>query len=368
MKKAINRINKGIEEFNKRTQRQKEIFKKVITVASQDKFKSSVFFIKGPLFKEIIENFGPILNTEKAKSRLEDIYEAGLHKETGALIISNKGATLYCLSPKTETPYLVKHIGFCVYMPGVGIEFVNVGLVGNVYSGKVVLRSESACTPSFLYGSQRCNCAHQWSSINELAAYFHKIVPPKVKNGKEFEAWVQNQSTYLNRKHLFVDDRKPGFILMHLDTQNGMGSGYSKNEFSYDLYSRASMRHRGEYSAEQIDKLSMLGGFEAIGLNPDPRKEGNNLGYKLPFLILDYLGASKELIFLTNNPLKMQHLESNGYKLNRLKSFGMINLAGAQEASERHSEFHHLDIDGKCVSFKKEFNRLRKEIKRIANK
>lgn len=257
MKEAINKINNGIEEFNKRTHKQKEIFTKIANLASKDKSKSTVFFINEPnLFKEVIENFGPILDSNKAKSDLKDIYEIGLHKETGALIISNKGATLYCLSPKTETPYLAKHIGFCVYMPGIGIEFVNVGLVGNVYSGKVVLRSESACTPSFLFGSQRCNCAHQWNSINELAAYFHKINPPKVKSGKEFEAWVQKQSTYSNGKHLFVKNKNPGFILMHLDTQNGMGSGYTKNEFSYDLFSRASMRHRGEYSAEQIQNNS----------------------------------------------------------------------------------------------------------------
>jgi len=365
MKEAVSKINSGIEAFNNRTQKQKEIFAKLINLASKDKSNSSVFPIHEPnLFKEVIENFGPVLDSKKAKSNLSRIYEIGLHKETSALVISNKGATLYCLSPKTETPYLTKHIGFCVYMPGLGIEFVNVGLVGNVYSGKVVLRSESACTPSFLFGSQRCNCAHQWDSINELAAYFHKITPPKVKNGTEFEAWVQKQSTYSNGKHLFVNDKNPGFILMHLDTQNGMGSGYTQNEFSYDLYSKASIRHRGEYSAEQIDKASMLGGFEAIGLTPDPRREENFLGYKLTFVILDFLKTSKDIIFLTNNPLKMKHLENNGYNLTRLKSLGMINLAGAQEAMERHEDFHHIDISGKCVSFKKELNRLKKEIKK----
>jgi len=366
MNKIINKVSNGINQFNKRTLKQKEIFKKVINLASKDKSKFPVFFIREPkLFKEVIENFGPILNSKKAKSNLSKIYEIGLHKETGALIISNRGATLYCLSPKTETPYLVKHVGFCVYMPGIGIEFVNVGLVGNVYSGKVVLRSESACTPSFLFGSQRCNCSHQWDSINELAAYFHKINPPKIKNGKEFEAWVQKQSNYSNGKHLFLKNKTPGFILMHLDTQNGMGSGYTKNEFSYDLFSRASMRHRGEYSAEQIDKTSMWGGFGAIGLTPDPRREEEYLGYKLTFVILDFLKTSKDTIFLTNNPFKMEHLENNGYNLARLKSLGMINLAGAQEAIERHDEFHHLDINGKCISFKKELNRLKKEIRRL---
>ena len=35
--------------------------------------------------------------------------------------------------------------------------------------------------------------------------------------------------------------------------------------------------------------------FEAIGINPDLRRENNNLGYKVTFLILDYLETSKEL-------------------------------------------------------------------------
>ncbi|MFH1585957.1 MAG: hypothetical protein ABIB79_04270 [archaeon] len=368
MKEAIEKLNKGINEFTRRIKTQKEIYQKVYEIAIKDGSKDSVFYIKDKkLFKEILENFGPILDGKDAKSDLMDIYDIGLHKETGALIISNKGATLYCLSPKTETPYLTRHIGFCVYMPGIGIEFVNVGLIGDVYSSKVVLRSESACTPSFLFGSQRCNCSHQWDSINELAAHFHKINPPKVKTGKDFELWVQKQLKYNNGKHQFIKSNKPGFILMHLDTQNGMGSGYTKNEFSYDLFSRASIRHRGEYSAEQIDKTSMWGGFEAIGITPDPRREEEYIGYKLTFVILDYLRTSKEIISLTNNPFKMEHLENNGYKLSRLKTFGMINLAGAQEAAERHDEFHHLDINGKCISFKSELNRLKKEIRRLTN-
>jgi 8-oxo-dGTP pyrophosphatase MutT (NUDIX family) len=367
---SMEKIDSGIKEFNKRTERQREIYSRLLKLAEEDGIKRTVFPIQDKkLFLEVLENFGPILDQEKAESNLMSIYEMGVHKETGALLISNKGATLFCLSPRTQTPYLSRHVGISVYMPGLGIEFVNVGLVGDVYDGPVVLRSESACSPSFLFGSQRCNCAHQWTSISELAAYFHRVIPPKVKNGKEFESWVQKQAAYSEGKCRFKNNNSnPGFILMHLDTQNGMGSGYTQGEFSYDLYNRASMRHRGEYSAEQIDKISMMGGFGAIGLNPDPRREEGNLGYKLTFIILDYLGISKDIIFLTNNLLKMQHLRENGYNLTRVKTLGMINMAGAQEAEERHSEFNHLDINGKNVSFRKEFNRLRREILRLAGK
>ena len=256
-----------------------------------------------------------------------------------------------------------------MYLPGLGVEFVNVGISGDIYSDKVVLRSESACTPSFLFGSQRCNCSHQWDSIRELAAYFNKVKAPKLENGREFEKWVQNQVKYKDGKHLFNPKLKgKGFILMHLDAQNGMGSGYTDNEFAFDLYSRASMRHRGEYSAEQIDNVSKWGGCEAIGINPDPRRENEHLGYKTTFLILDYLNASKDIIFLTNNPLKLQQLEKNGYKLTRVKTIGMVNLAGALEAEERGEDFHHLDIDGDCVSFRDDFERLKKEIKELLDK
>ena len=40
-----------------------------------------------------------------------------------------------------------------------------------------------------------------------------------------------------------------------------------------------------EYSSEQIDKTTMLGGFEAIGLPPDPRKEENYLGKNIDLII-----------------------------------------------------------------------------------
>jgi len=363
MNDKIRKINLGIKKFSKRIEKQEALYKKIAIMASKDKSKNGIYHLSNlKIFNNILKNFGPVIDHKKAKSKLSNIYDLGLHKETGALIISNKGATLYCLSPKTETPYLIRHIGLCVYMPGLGIEFVNVGLVGNVYSGNVILRSESACAPSFLFGSQRCNCAHQWDSVNELAAHFHKIKPPKIKTGRKFEAWVQKQVRCENDQHIFTQGKSPGFILMHIDTQNGMGSGYSKSEFSYDLFTKASIRHRGEYSSEQIDKITMLGGFKALGLTPDPRREEDYLGYKLTFVILDYLKTSKNLIFLTNNLCKMKHLENNGYDVTRLKSMGMINLAGAQEAIERCNEFGHLDINGKCVSFKEELNRLKKEI------
>lgn len=357
------RMLEGMNMFSKRIEKEKQLYVKLLDLVEKDTTANKVYRItNAELFEEVISTFGAALTNKKSKYDLKTIYEIGIHKETGALIISNKGASLYALAPKTNKPYLIKHIGLCVYFPGLGIEFVNVGLVGDVYNEQIVLRSESACTPSFIYGSQRCNCNHQWESIRELAAHYNEITPPIAKNGEEFENWVQGQITYENGKHIFKNKGKKSFILMHLDTQNGMGSGFTEGEFAFDLFTRASIRHRGEYTAEQTHNTSMLGGFEAIGLESDPRQKHNNAGYKLTFVILDYLEVGKDIAFLTNNPLKMEQLENNGYKLTRIKTVGAVNLAGSQEAEQRGSEFHHLDINGDCISFEEELNRLKSEL------
>lgn len=361
-KETKSTLSHGMDSFIQRIQSQKELYEKILEKAKQSTSDDVIYRIAdGDLLKEVLHTFGSALNQEDALHDLTSIYETGLHKGTGALIINNKGATLYSLSPKTYTPYLVRHIGLCVYMPGLGIEFVNVGLSGDVYDGKVVLRSESACTPSFIFGSQRCNCAHQWDSVQELAASFNKVETPDIQNGILFEKWVQSQLSYADGKHQFINPGQ-GFVMMHVDTQNGMGSGYTKDEFAFDLYTRASIRHRGEYTSEQVHSTSMAGGFEAIGIRPDPRRENKNIGYQITGVILDYLGVSKDLIFLSNNPLKIESLEKRGYSVERLAMFGEINPAGAQEAKERGIEFEHLEINGESISFKEDFDRIRKEI------
>jgi GTP cyclohydrolase II. len=362
MKKDI--IEKGMNNYIDRINRIKDIYSKAQTEAKRS--KGNIYMIEDTkLFNEVIFNLGPVLDQNKAEGDLQKIYDIGFHKKSGALIISNKGATIYSLSEITEIPHLIRHIGFYIYMPGLGIEFVNVGLVGNVYDGKVVYRTESACTPSFMFGSQRCNCHYQWKNIRELAATFNEIKTPKIDNGREFELWVQSQSKIDNGKHLFKENGRVGFILMHMDNQNGMGSGYTKDEFVFDLYERASIRHRGEYTSEQTYNETMAGGFETIGIEPDPRGIDGNFGYKVPSIILDYLGVSKDLIFLTNNPFKIKSAEDAGYKITRVKSIGAVNMAGSVEAEQRGTEFEHFDINGSLVTFKEDVNRIKMEISEI---
>jgi hypothetical protein len=106
----------------------------------------------------------------------------------------------------------------------------------------------------------------------------------------------------------------------------------------------------------------MAGGFEAIGIQPDPRSDGDECGYKITPVVLDWLETSKNLIFLSNNKAKIRQLELSGYRVDRIKSLGKVNPAGAQEAEERGTEFHHLDIDQTAVTFEAEMERLTAEI------
>ena len=106
----------------------------------------------------------------------------------------------------------------------------------------------------------------------------------------------------------------------------------------------------------------MAGGFHAIGMKPDPRGENAEAGYRITAVILDWLHVSRDLIFLSNNKNKVRQLENSGYRVQRVKSLGTVNAAGAQEAEERGIEFDHLDIGPEPVAFEDEMSRLEKEI------
>ena len=360
-----NIIVNGMNNYIKRIEACEKIYLELLESIPSD-FNDKIYKITDrDLFNKIIANFATVLSQEKATGDLMEIYDVALHNETKALIIANKGATLYSLTEKFDTPHIIRHIGLCVYMPQIGVEYANVGIAGDVYSRGYVLRTESACTPSFIFGSQRCNCHHQWQNVRELSATFNEIKTPDIKTGDAFERWVQEQYKYDNGKHIYQNKSELGFIMLHVDSQNGMGSGYTENEFVFDLSQRASMRHRGEYTAEQVYKTSMYGGFTTIGIDGDPRKEADSVGYKMTPVILDFLGVNKKVIMLTNNPLKIKQMENFGYKIIRVKSIGAVNVAGAVEARERGTEFHHLDINEHLISFKEDFTRMKDEISEI---
>jgi hypothetical protein len=319
--------------------------------------KASVLHLNdSPYFDEIIQNFGPRL--QSAKIDLRQIYETAFHVKTGSLIVASTGLTLLCLSPTSSTPYITRQIACSVYHPRLGIESVNIGLVGNIYQNDVVLRSESACPPSFLFGSQRCNCCYQWSSVREVAAHFNAIHPPEDLVGEALWRWVKAQFQYKDKKHLPAQDGR-GFILMHIDSQAGMGSGATPQEFVPDLYNRALLRHLGGAGVEQTFHTSMKESFEALGLPPDPRQAADQAGYETTYILLDWLNPSRHLIMLSNNSFKLAQLRQNGYDVQRVKSLGKIDRAGRREAEQRGSDFNQMDMDGPEVSFEEELSRLK---------
>lgn len=356
----LQRFWSGIGAFQARLNRQKALYAELFSCARESRAAGPVAPISDPsLFQSTIREFGPTLEPS-VRPDLSRLYDIAVDRITGTLIIANRGATLMSFSPRTQTPFIVRHIGLSLYVPGLGLETVNAGLTGNIYDGPIACRGESACTPSFLFGSQRCNCAHQWDSFRETAAVFNKAELPSLY-GAQFEHWVQRQVTYSEGRHIFLQPG-PGFVMLHMDSQNGMGSGSTSGEFSVDLFNRASLRHRGEYSAEQILGASMADAFDALGLHPDPRSDCDELGYKIFPVVLDYLDVSKDLLFFSNNPRKLAALRNRGYSVSRIKSLGAVNAAGAMEADQRGREFGHMDISGHEVSFQDELRRVRKEL------
>jgi len=323
---------------------------------------------KGKQLYKILENAPLYLNQDQAPQPLGEIYEAGIHIPTGSIYICNKGAALQTQTSESKKDYLTYHVGFSLLIPNHGLEMVNVGIVGDLKKGSsVVLRPESACAPSFIFGSQRCNCYDQWILARELAADFNPVDLSDLK-GKELEEFV---SSFFERRGNWVPQPKESgqaFVLIHMDSQNGMGSGALENKYNPYLTQTAFMRHRGEYSAEQIFNTSVAGGFRSIGIPPDPRKLNNNAGYKVPGIILDYLGVDKPVLALTNNSGKTNKLRSAGYEVFPINFFARANGACSLETEDRRTEFGHNIPEGLEISIEQEFERVKKEIQEIESR
>lgn len=321
--------------------------------------------IRGDMFYKILEILPPNLTQKKAKQSLDGLYEVGFHMPTRSIYICNKGASLHTKTPETKKDYLTYHFGFGIYMPNHGLEAVNVGIVGDLANSKtVVVRPESACAPSFLFGSQRCNCYDQWILAKELAGYYGSIDLPKLQ-GIELEEFIQNHfqkdETGLPKPKI----NSQGFLLIHLDSQNGMGSGAMRDKYNPDLTLTAFLRHRGEYSAEQIFSTSMAGGFSSIGLLPDPRVLNDNSGYKIPSVILDYFGITKPLIALTNNQKKIDALRDSGHNVQRVGFYARADSSCYLETEDRRNEFGHIIPKEIECTLEQEFQRVKDEIDSI---
>ena len=115
-------IIKGMNNYIRRIERCEKTYEEILD-SIPEYYNEKIYKITDRnLFSKTILNFVTALNQENAEGDLMKIYDVAVHMKTKALIIANKGATLYSLTEKYETPHLVRHIGLCVYMPGIGME------------------------------------------------------------------------------------------------------------------------------------------------------------------------------------------------------------------------------------------------------
>ncbi len=320
-----------------------------------------VLEIEGELFYKILEALPPHLKQDSNRP-LDELYEVGIHKPTGSIYVCNKGASLFTKTPESKKDYVTYHIGFGIYIPNHGAEAVNLGIVGNIGKSKsVIIRPESACAPSFLFGSQRCNCYDQWILARELAGHYNEIVVPDLK-GKKLESYIKEKFEIDDSRIPVSKNGSQAFLLMHMDSQNGMGSGAIEDRYNPDLTLTAFLRHRGEYSAEQIFSTSMAGGFASLGIEPDPRRLNDSAGYKTPVVVLDYLGINKPLIALTNNKEKVNALRDAGYIVERLDFFARANDSCYLETEDRRNEFGHEIPKNLETNIEQELTRLKHDL------
>jgi len=349
MYEALSGIGKAISRIKKEALLYMEILKYC------QKFSPHTIDLKEtPFFEKVLESFGPCLPLSTVSVNLKEIFNVAFHTRSGSLIIANKGVTIASLSPLTSIPYITRHLVCCVYHPQIGLETVNIGIIGDVYKGEVIVRAESACPPSFLFGSQRCKCNYQWACIRELAAHINRINFPSNLYGDRFEHWVKKQFSYHDGKHVPAQGGR-GMILLHLDSQSGRGCGWTENEFSFDLYNRALIRHAAQNTVEQIYQTPVNEGFESLGLPEDCRKKSNQAGYQIPAIILDWLGASKSLVVLSNTNHKLKQLQEYGFEVKRVTSLGKVDTEVSPHLTEQ-------DYPEEELTFDQELQRLKHQL------
>lgn len=333
-----NHFQDGIDNFQTQMEQMKDIYNELINLAALSSHSDKVLRVTdNDMLNRALRLFGPQIEAAQHQLPLQNLYEVAIHHKSGAIVVASQVSTLSSKTILMAKTFDVQFQVIAVYMPGLGIEIAHVGRVGEVHHKPYVLRSESSCTPSFLFGSQECNCASQWRCTQELAAHFNTIDD--------------------------VEETNIGFLMIHLESQNGMGMGYTPDTFAIDLGMRASLRHAAGLAASQAKALSIQETFQCFGMPQDPRRSSEGAGYKITPIILDFIGAHAEPILLSNNPMKIAGLEKFGYAPLRLKLLGEITSKGESEAKQRAQDFGHLDIDSTETSFVAEFNRLQKQIR-----
>src|SRR5262245_12052385 len=123
--------NQSIEKAMIRIQNAASVYEEICSFGSR--FHNTIIHLNNtPFFEQAIESFDPCLSSKNAKIDLKTVFDIALHEKSGAMIVANKGATIPALSPITSVSYITRHIACSAYHPHLGLESVNIGLVGNV--------------------------------------------------------------------------------------------------------------------------------------------------------------------------------------------------------------------------------------------
>lgn len=160
-----------------------------------------LYIIKGKQFYNTLAAFPPYLQPNR---KLSSIYKIAYEAKSGWLVIANKGATVVAQTDNSRY-YAIRHIGLALIHPKHGVECVDIGINGNLKTAaKIVLRPESACSPSFLMNSQRCNCYDQWRLTQKLIAAAQKVT-----------IFQGNKAVVMARKYIIdsIDDGGTYYIL-----------------------------------------------------------------------------------------------------------------------------------------------------------
>lgn len=323
---------------------------------------NKIEMLLGENFDECLKLFPPHLQQIKSAKALNEIFRCAYHVASESILVCNSGASLFTKSPLSRTPACVFHLGFAVMKRGHGCETANVGIYGSAASSEFfVVRAESACAPSFIFGSQRCNCAEQWLVSREVASVENSFVFDAL-NPDQLEKSVREYFSSNGASLPATKGNGQCYILVHLDAQNGMGSGATEQVYMPDLYATAFIRHRGEYTSEQLYQTTVAGGFQSIGLIPDPRQLNDGYGYRVPAIILDYLAVDKPIVLLTNNAQKVQAFEGLGFKVMRHGVVGRTDIGCQLETRDRRAEFGHSINEHEEMSIEEEARLLAWEI------
>lgn len=302
--------------------------------------EKGIYEIKGHNFRRALSLMPPRLPFGDDSVDLSQIYSVFFHSHTQALVVASRGASLFCRSRLSGRLFPTYHIGLSVFIPNHGIEIIEVGIVGNLeHSDFIVVRSESACSPSFIFGSQRCNCYDQWVLAQELACDYNQSLSVE-GNAEQRELCLRSLYKF-DENGFHSSGNEQGFILIYLSSQDGMGSGVEDKKYSEEMTATASLRHRAEYAAEQLFNLSMASAFSAIGVPPDPRSLNGGTSYKISTIVLDYLKCKPRIALLTNNSLKSKEIAAAGYEVTNISLVGRNDVNCEIETESRQFEFQH---------------------------